>query len=107
MRRPRKMPRFSTGKPLAADQTARSCESDRASMPSWFCRGDGCQRLSRGWEPRQNKRPIHRRSTAAGSGEGALAEKRAAEEDRSLASYISRLIEGRRRQKEIDMAARA
>jgi hypothetical protein len=31
MRRPRKMPRFSTGKLSAAAQTARSCESDRAS----------------------------------------------------------------------------
>jgi hypothetical protein len=45
-RRPRKTPRFSTGKPLAAVQTARSCESDSASMPPWSCRRDGCQPLS-------------------------------------------------------------
>ncbi|HYQ06521.1 MAG TPA: hypothetical protein VER26_06025 [Xanthobacteraceae bacterium] len=37
---------------------------------------------------------IWQQSKAAGSGGAALAEKRAAEEDRSLASYISQLIVG-------------
>jgi len=41
--RPRKTPRFSTGKPSAAAQTARSCESDSASMPPWCCGPDECQ----------------------------------------------------------------
>ena len=41
--RTRKMPRFSTSKPSAAAQRARSCESDKASMPPWSCRGDRCQ----------------------------------------------------------------
>jgi hypothetical protein len=42
-KRIRNMPRFSIGKPPAAAQIARSCESDKAIMPSWSCWGDGCQ----------------------------------------------------------------
>jgi tripartite-type tricarboxylate transporter receptor subunit TctC len=48
-------------------------------------RVSGIALAARGTKTRQTK--------AAGSGERALAERRAAEEDRSLASYISRLIE--------------
>src|SRR5262249_29712469 len=40
-----KVPRFSNGKRSAAAQTARSCESLKATMPPWSCHGDGCQRL--------------------------------------------------------------
>jgi hypothetical protein len=41
--RSRKTPRFSTVTRSAAAQTARSCESVKASMQSWSCRRDGCQ----------------------------------------------------------------
>jgi len=41
--RPRKTPRFSTVTRSAAAQTARSCESVKASMQLWSCRRDGCQ----------------------------------------------------------------
>jgi hypothetical protein len=43
MRRSRKTPRFSAGKWPAAVQTARSCESDSASMLPSSCGRDGCQ----------------------------------------------------------------
>jgi hypothetical protein len=39
------MPRFSIGKPAAAAQIARSCESVKATIQAWSCHGDGCQRL--------------------------------------------------------------
>src|SRR5262249_12600001 len=37
------MPRFSAGKPSAASQTVRSCESDSANMRQWSNEGGGCQ----------------------------------------------------------------
>src|SRR5262249_50079707 len=50
-------------------------------------------------KPHDNRRLIPRLTTAAGSGVRSLAEKRAAEDDRSLASYISRLIEADEKKK--------
>src|SRR6516162_2830154 len=47
-KRTRNMPRFPIGKPAAAAQIARSCESDKASMPPWSCWGDGCQLIRSG-----------------------------------------------------------
>jgi hypothetical protein len=44
--RSRKMPRFSAGKPSAAFQMVRSCESDSANMRPWSGEGGGCQPLS-------------------------------------------------------------
>jgi hypothetical protein len=44
--RSRKMPRFSAGKPSAAFQMVRSCESDSANMRPWCSEGSGCQPLS-------------------------------------------------------------
>src|SRR5262249_33727823 len=43
------MPRFSTGRRSAAAQTARSCESVKASMRLWSCRRDECQSLPELW----------------------------------------------------------
>jgi hypothetical protein len=40
------MPRFSAGKPSAAFQMVRSCESDSANMRPWSSEGSGCQLLS-------------------------------------------------------------
>jgi len=39
-------PRFSNGTRSEAAQTARGCESVKATMQPWSCRRDGCQLLS-------------------------------------------------------------
>jgi hypothetical protein len=53
------MPRFSAGKPSAAFQTVRSCESDSASMWPWSGEGGGCQPLP--CSPRLVSRRCHAR----------------------------------------------
>jgi hypothetical protein len=55
-------PRFIAGKPAAAFQMARSCESDKANMWPWSGEGDRCQPLSR--EARANVFDSQRRREA-------------------------------------------